>query len=219
MNIWRPSITPSAWGILQLQSCLKFSIAFAVSNCEIGNFINLEDNLNISVQNSLVIVTTVDFPTDGKATATRFSMRIAFLNWVSCFHKRGRTRSTSFSKFNLFTRKSNFHWSWKLLQWRFSHIMSNHFPSLSSCQTERVFGRISKQLSYWNKNVIFFFWLKKAFFFFFFFLMSCSNLLNFNFLRFRLFFRNTLKIINKNIFLFRSMFLGNIIIYMFWKCL
>ena len=90
MNIWRPSITPSAWGILQLQSCLKFSIAFAVSNCEIGNFINLEDNLNISVQNSRVIVTTVDFPTDGKATATRFSMRIAFLNWVSCFHKRGR---------------------------------------------------------------------------------------------------------------------------------
>ena len=67
-----------------------------------------------------------------------FSVGIAFLNWVSCFSKPGRTRSTSFSKFKSFIRKSNFHWSWKSLEWRFSHILWRHFSSLSSCQGERV---------------------------------------------------------------------------------
>ena len=83
-----PSIAPSAWGILQAQSCLKFSIDFAVSNWEIENFINW-DVLNISVQISQLIA--VDFPIANivetvrkyfpvdrsyKATMTRFSMGI-----------------------------------------------------------------------------------------------------------------------------------------------
>ena len=74
----------------------------------------------------------------------RFSVGITFRNWVSCFSKHGGTRSTSFSNFNPFNRKYNFHWSWKSLEWRFSHILSNHFSSPSGCHGERVFGRISK---------------------------------------------------------------------------
>ena len=84
-----PSIAPSAWGILQAQSCLKFSIDFAVSNWEIENFINWGDVLNIYVQISQLIA--VDFPIANivetvrkyfpvdrsyKATMTRFSMGI-----------------------------------------------------------------------------------------------------------------------------------------------
>ena len=155
MNIWVSSIAPRAWGILQSQSCLKFSIAFAVSNCAIRNFINWGDNLNTSVQNSQVTVTSVDFPIANifetvrkefpadrcyKATVTCFSMELRF-------SKRGRTRSTSFSKFKPLIWKSNFHWSWKSLELRFSRILLKHFCSRSRCQTERVFGRISKQLN------------------------------------------------------------------------
>ena len=65
----------------------------------------------------------------------RFSMGISFLNWVSCFAKPGWTRPTSFSNFKPFIQKSNFLWNWKSLEWWFSHILSNHFSSLSSCQT------------------------------------------------------------------------------------
>ena len=46
---------------MQSQSCLLLSLAFAVPNSEIENFINRGDNLNISVQSSRVIVTAVDF--------------------------------------------------------------------------------------------------------------------------------------------------------------
>ena len=53
----------------------------------------------------------------------------------------------------------------------------------------------------------FFFCLRELFL-----LMSCSNLLNFKFLCFHLFFKNTSKTINNNIFLFRSMFLYNLFI-------
>ena len=44
--------------------------------------------------------------------------------------------------------------------------------------------------------------------------MSCSNLLNFNFLQFHLFFQTPLKTINNHQKPFRPMFLYNVIIYM-----
>ena len=83
-----PSIAPSVWGILQSQSCLILSIAFAVSNSEIENFINWGNNLNISVQNSRVIVTAVDF-----AIANVFETNVMLcflyfnLAWNSSIHK------------------------------------------------------------------------------------------------------------------------------------
>ena len=88
LKILVPSIAPSAWGILQTQPCLLLSIAFAVSNSEIENFINWGDNLNISIQSSRVIVTAVDF---AMANVFETSVMLCFLYfdlaWNSSIHK------------------------------------------------------------------------------------------------------------------------------------
>ena len=97
--------------ILQFTSALDFRIVSAFSQRVTGKLIYFDDRLFNSLQNSLQIITTVDFPTAKifaillnefpvdslqMAMAMRFSPVIALRNWVSLFIRPGETNRTNF---------------------------------------------------------------------------------------------------------------------------